>query len=191
MYSLHLIVCFSKTKFYCRCDHKIRRTSEVRYLKGQFWVFYMWLGCDNSHNKLDGRKFRSSCAYPAAADREEIVERQTGCSILDVQWWQRRGLWNWPETIISFGNVFIVVTVIIHESDHDFFSKMKLLLEIKVQVVQCQVMFQRIWKQHLYSSCQCCFLQVPVTSEEILFKWKWASKAKGTASGFLAPLLTL
>lgn len=36
---------------------------------------------------------------------------------------------------------------------------MKLLLEIKVQVAQSQVMLQRIWNQHLHSGCQCCFLQ--------------------------------
>lgn len=57
---------------------------------------------------------------------------------------------------------------------------MKLLLEIKVQVVRCQVMLQKIWKQHLYSGCQCYSLQVPVAPQKILFKWKWDRKGEGT-----------
>lgn len=58
---------------------------------------------------------------------------------------------------------------------------MKLLLEIKVQVVQCQVMLQKIWKQHLCSGCQYYFLQVPTAPQKILFKWD--GKGEGTELG--------
>lgn len=191
MYSLHLVVCFSKTRNYCSSDYRILRAAEVRYLKGQFWVFYMWLGWDNPHNKLEGRKFRLSCIYLAAADRENVGERQTGCP--HVQSWQRRGLWTWPETRFIWECVHNNYCKFSQTWSQIFqqFSKVKLLLEIKEQVVQCQVLLQRIWKQHLYSGCQCCFLKIPVTSQQILFKWKWACKAKGSVSAFNAHLLTL
>jgi len=74
---LHSLVCCSKTRSYCSANYRIPKASEIRYLKGEF--------CDDPHIKIGGGEFGSFYAYPAAADRENAAETDTGCAAPDVR----------------------------------------------------------------------------------------------------------